>query len=40
MVYAQLGDEVNARKLLSVAVDSPATFQGKEEARKTLASLR
>ena len=40
MVYAQLGDQANARKSLNAAVGSPTDFQGKDEARKTLASLR
>ena len=40
MVYAQLGDQTNARKALNAAIGSPADFQGKDEARKTLASLR
>ena len=40
MVYAQLGDQANARKALNAAIGSPADFQGKDEARKTLASLK
>jgi Flp pilus assembly protein TadD len=40
MVYAQVGDQANARQSLIAAVGSPADFQGKDEARKTLASLR
>lgn len=39
MAYAQVGDQANARKALEVAVKSTADFQGKDEARKTLASL-
>ena len=40
MVYAQLGDQANARKALNVAVGLPADFEGKGEARKTLAALK
>jgi tetratricopeptide (TPR) repeat protein len=40
MTYAQLGDQANARKALNVAIGSPADFQGKEDARKTLAALK
>jgi Flp pilus assembly protein TadD len=40
MVYAQLGDQANARKALNAALGSPADFQGKDEARKTLAALK
>ena len=40
MVYAQLGDQANARKALNVAIGSTADFQGKDEARKTLAALK
>jgi tetratricopeptide (TPR) repeat protein len=40
MVYAQLGDQASARKALSAATGSPADFQGKDEARKTLAALK
>jgi tetratricopeptide (TPR) repeat protein len=40
MVYAQLGDQANARKALNAAIGSPADFQGKDEARKALASLK
>jgi tetratricopeptide (TPR) repeat protein len=40
MVYAQLGDQANARKALNAAIGSPADFQGKDEARKTLAALK
>ena len=40
MAYAQLGDQVNARKALNAAIGSTADFQGKDEARKTLASLK
>ena len=40
MTYAQLGDQANARKALNVAIGSPADFQGKDEARKTLAALK
>ena len=40
MVYAQLGDHPRAREMLTAAVGSPADFQGKDEARKTLASLQ
>jgi Flp pilus assembly protein TadD len=40
MVYAQLGDQPNARKALNAAIGSPADFQRKDEARKTLAALK
>jgi Flp pilus assembly protein TadD len=40
MAYAQVGDQAGARQALEFAVKSPADFQGKDEARKTLASLR
>ena len=40
VVYAQLGDQANAGKALNVAIGSPADFQGKDEARKTLAALK
>ena len=40
MAYSQVGDQANARKALEFAVKSPTEFEGKEEARKTLASLR
>jgi len=40
MTYAQLGDQPNARKALNAAIGSPADFQGKDEARKTLAALK
>ena len=40
MTYAQLGDQANARKALNAAIGSPADFQGKEDARKTLAALK
>ncbi|HEX5529442.1 MAG TPA: tetratricopeptide repeat protein, partial [Methylomirabilota bacterium] len=40
MVYAQLGDQANARKALNAAIGSPANFPGKDEARKTLADLK
>jgi tetratricopeptide (TPR) repeat protein len=39
MVYAQLGDKDKARQALTIATSSPAVFQGKDEARKTLAGL-
>jgi hypothetical protein len=39
MVYAQLGDKDKARKALTIAANSSAVFQGKDEARKTLAGL-
>jgi len=40
MVYAQLDDQASARKSLNAAVASPVDSPGKDEARKTLASLR
>jgi tetratricopeptide (TPR) repeat protein len=40
MAYAQVGDQVSARKALTAAVNSPVNFQGKEEARKVLAGLQ
>jgi hypothetical protein len=40
MAYAQVGDKDKARKALTVAVSSPSAFTGKDEAQKTLASLR
>jgi tetratricopeptide (TPR) repeat protein len=39
MAYLQVGDKDNARKALAAAANSPASFQGKDEARKTLAGL-
>jgi Flp pilus assembly protein TadD len=39
MAYVQVGDKDNARKALTVASNSPASFQGKDEARKALAGL-
>jgi hypothetical protein len=40
MVYAQLGDREKARKALALAVNSPATFHGRDDARKALAGLQ
>ncbi len=40
MAYQQVGDPENARKALDFAINSPETFQGKDEARKTRATLR
>ena len=40
MAYAQVGDHPNARKALTAAANSGAVFEGKEEARKALASLK
>jgi Flp pilus assembly protein TadD len=40
MAYTQVGDQASARKALELAVKSPADFQGKDDARKALASLR
>jgi tetratricopeptide (TPR) repeat protein len=40
MAYAQVGNQANARKALTLAVDSPVNFQGKEDARKMLLGLR
>ncbi len=40
MAYAQVGDQANARKALTAATSSNAVFEGKEEARKVLASLK
>jgi Flp pilus assembly protein TadD len=38
--YAHVGDKDGARKALTVAVNSPQNFQGKDEARKALADLK
>jgi Flp pilus assembly protein TadD len=40
MAYQQLGDRDNARKALQLATDSPENFVGKDEARRTLSTLR
>jgi Flp pilus assembly protein TadD len=40
MTYAQVGDKDNARKALTVATSAPAEFSGKDDAKKTLASLK
>jgi Flp pilus assembly protein TadD len=40
MAYAQVGDKENARKALALAVNSPATYQGKDDARKMLGDLK
>jgi Flp pilus assembly protein TadD len=40
MAYAQLGNTEKARKALTAAVNSPAAFQGKDDAAKTLAGLK
>jgi Flp pilus assembly protein TadD len=40
MAYAQIGDKDNARKALTVATSGPAEFSGKDDAKKTLASLK
>jgi Flp pilus assembly protein TadD len=40
MAYQQIGDKEGARKALQVAVNSPAAFPGKDDARKALAELR
>lgn len=40
MAYAQVGDQASARKALEFAVRAPGDFQGKDNARKTLAGLR
>ena len=39
MAYLQVGDKESARKALTSAANSSASFQGKDEARKTLAGL-
>jgi Flp pilus assembly protein TadD len=36
----KVGDKDGARTALTAAVNSPATFAGKDEARKALAQLR
>jgi len=40
MAYAQVGDKDNARKALTAATSAPAEFSGKDDAKKTLASLK
>jgi len=35
-----VGDQASARRALALAVSSPASFQGKDEARKALAGLQ
>jgi tetratricopeptide (TPR) repeat protein len=40
MAYQQVGEKEAARTALQAAANSPATFPGKEEARKALAELR
>jgi Flp pilus assembly protein TadD len=40
MAYAKVGNQVSARKALTAAVNSPADFQGKDEARKVLLGLQ
>ncbi len=40
MAYAQVGDKDNARKALTAATSGPADFTGKDDAKKTLASLK
>lgn len=40
MAYAEVGDRASARQALELAVKSPAAFPGKDEAQKTLVSLR
>jgi len=40
MAYAQVGDKDNARKALTAATSGPAEFTGKDDAKKTLASLK
>ena len=40
MAYRQAGDTESARKALELAVKSPASFIGKDEARTTLAGLK
>jgi len=38
--YAEVGDKDSARKALTVAVNSPQSFPGKDDARKVLGSLK
>ncbi len=40
MTYVQAKDNESARKALSFAVSSTADFPGKDQARKTLATLK
>jgi tetratricopeptide (TPR) repeat protein len=40
MASAQAGDQPGARKALTAAVNSPAAFPGKDEAKKALAALK
>ena len=40
MAYPQVGETENARASLKLAVNAPATFAGKEDARKALAALK
>jgi Flp pilus assembly protein TadD len=40
MAYAQVGDQLNARKALGAAVNSAAPFEGKDEAQQALAALK
>jgi hypothetical protein len=40
MTYSQSGGKADARQALTVAVSSPEAFAGKDEGRKTLATLK